>query len=134
MALGIFGLKTICFRQSCIYGPNQFGIEDQGWVAWFTIAALHGKPISIYGDGMQVRDVLHVGDLIQAYQAGIKNIDKTNGQIYNLGGGKENVSSLLELLELLSRKIGWEIPFKFGDWRPGDQPVYVSDITKIKAA
>ena len=127
----IYGLKTICFRQSCIYGPNQFGIEDQGWVAWFTIAAIYNKSISIYGDGMQVRDVLHVSDLIQAYQACVDNIDKTNGQIYNLGGGRVNVASLLELLNLLEEKIGRDIPYKFADWRPGDQPVYISDIKKI---
>lgn len=127
----IYGLKTICFRQSCIYGPNQFGIEDQGWVAWFTIAAIYGKPISIYGDGMQVRDVLHVNDLITAYQAGIDNINKTNGQIYNIGGGSNNISTLLNLLNLLEQKIEQEIPYTLGDWRPGDQPVYVSDITKF---
>lgn len=128
----IYGLKTICFRQSCIYGPNQFGIEDQGWVAWFTIAAMYGKQIFIYGDGKQVRDVLHVNDLIQAYQLGINHIEETNGQIYNIGGGPKNVSSLLNLLSLLEQKLERTIPFRFSDWRPGDQPVYISDITKYK--
>jgi CDP-paratose 2-epimerase len=130
----IYGLRTICFRQSCIYGPNQFGIEDQGWVAWFTIAAIHGKQVHVYGDGKQVRDVLHVDDLIDGYDAAIKNIDKTNGQIYNIGGGSGNVSSLLNLLSLLEHKLGKKIPYQFGDWRPGDQPVYISDITKFSSA
>lgn len=127
----IYGLKTICFRQSCIYGPSQFGIEDQGWIAWFTIAAMYGKPITIYGDGMQVRDVLHVSDLIKGYRAAIQNIERTNGQIYNMGGGPNNQLSLLKLLSILELKLGKKIPFSFDKWRPGDQPVYVSNISKI---
>ena len=130
----IYGLSTICFRQSCIYGPNQFGIEDQGWVAWFTIAACYNKQIYIYGDGKQVRDVLHVNDLIDAYQLGISHIAKTNGQIYNIGGGPSNVSSLLKLLGMLEKNLDRKIPYTFSDWRPGDQPVYISDITKFTAA
>ena len=127
----IYGLKTVCFRQSCIYGPNQFGIEDQGWVAWFTIASLYNKPITIYGDGLQVRDVLHVNDLIQAYQSAISSIDKTNGQIYNVGGGMNKTSSLINLLNLLREKLKKEINPGFSDWRPGDQPVYISDTSKF---
>lgn len=127
----IYDLKTVVFRQSCIYGPNQFGIEDQGWVAWFTIAAIYNKPIKIYGDGMQVRDVLHVGDLVNAYLSAIKNIDKTRGKIYNIGGGPANTSNLLELIALLEEKLDKKIPLTFHEWRPGDQPVYISNINKI---
>ncbi len=129
----IYNIKSIVFRQSCIYGPNQFGIEDQGWVAWFTIAAIYNSPIKIYGDGMQVRDVLHVFDLINAYDAAIKNINNTSGQIYNIGGGPENTSNLLELIALLEDKLKKKIPVTFHDWRPGDQPVYISNIEKIKS-
>jgi len=128
----IYGLKTVVFRQSCIYGPHQFGIEDQGWVAWFTIASVLGKPITIYGDGKQVRDVLHVDDLIRVYELAIKKIDSIKGQIYNIGGGVENTLSLLELIEILEKLTGKKINYKFEDWRPGDQKVYISDITKAK--
>ncbi|MEM1137066.1 MAG: GDP-mannose 4,6-dehydratase [Bacteroidota bacterium] len=127
----IYGLRSVCFRQSCIYGPNQFGIEDQGWVAWFTIAAIYEKDISIYGDGMQVRDVLHVKDLLAAYEFAVKNIDKTQGQIYNVGGGAKKTSSLINLLSILEEKLDKKIPFNTADWRPGDQPVYISDIQKF---
>ena len=119
------------FRQSCIYGTHQFGIEDQGWVSWFTIASVLGKPITVYGDGMQVRDVLYVENLVRAYEIAIKNIDKSAGKIYNVGGGPKFTLSLLELLSLLEKKLGKKIPFTSDDWRPGDQPVYVSNISKI---
>jgi len=128
----IYGLRTVVFRQSCIYGYRQFGIEDQGWVAWFTIAAMLGKTISIYGDGKQVRDVLFIEDLIDAYEAAIKNIDKVKGQAFNIGGGAKNTMSLLELLAFLEKFFGRKIPTKFGPWRPGDQPVFVCDIAKAK--
>lgn len=127
----IYGLKTICFRQSCIYGPSQFGIEDQGWVAWFTIASIYNKPITIYGNGKQVRDVLHVKDLISCYETAIKKIDQTNGKIYNVGGGKDHQLSLLRLLSMLETHLEKKIKYSFSDWRPGDQPVYISDISKI---
>lgn len=128
----IYGLKTVVFRQSCIYGTHQFGIEDQGWVSWFTIAAVLGKPITVYGDGMQVRDVLFVEDLVNAYDLAISRIKLAAGQIYNVGGGPKFTLSLLELLNLLEKKLGKKIPFTFSDWRPGDQPVYISNIAKIK--
>ncbi|MBI2309828.1 GDP-mannose 4,6-dehydratase [Candidatus Collierbacteria bacterium] len=128
----IYGLKTVVFRQSCIFGTHQFGIEDQGWVSWFTIASVLGKPITVYGDGMQVRDVLFVEDLVKAYDLAIKKIDKTAGKIYNVGGGPKFTLSLLELLALLEKKLGKKIPYSSADWRPGDQPVYVSSISKIK--
>ena len=128
----IYGLRTVVFRQSCIYGTHQFGIEDQGWVSWFTIAAVLGKPITVYGDGMQVRDVLFVEDLVAAYDKAIKSIDLSAGKIYNVGGGSTFTLSLLELLTLLEKKLGKKIPFSSADWRPGDQPVYISNIAKIK--
>jgi len=126
----IYGLRTITFRQSCIYGPHQFGVEDQGWVAWFSIRALMKMPVTIYGDGKQVRDVLYVGDLIDAYNAAIDNIEKTAGRAYNIGGGPANTLSLLELIEILANQFGYSLEYRFDDWRPGDQLVYVSDITR----
>jgi CDP-paratose 2-epimerase len=128
----IYDMKTVVFRQSCIYGYRQFGIEDQGWVAWFTIAAMLDKPITIYGDGKQVRDVLFIEDLADAYEAAIKNIDKVRGQAFNIGGGPNNTMSLLELIAFLEKFFGRKIPLKFSDWRPGDQPVFVCDIAKAK--
>jgi len=128
----IYGLKTVVFRQSCIYGYRQFGIEDQGWVAWFTIAALFNKKLTIYGDGKQVRDVLFIEDLIRAYDMAIANIKKTSGNVYNIGGGSDNQMSLLELISFLEEFFDKKIEFSFSDWRPGDQPVFVCDITKAK--
>ena len=129
----IFGLRTVVFRQSCIYGYRQFGIEDQGWVAWFAIAAELGRPLTIFGDGKQVRDVLFIDDLIGAYDAAWRSIDETSGRVYNLGGGPENAISLLDLLGRLGEIRGEEVPVRYDDWRPGDQPVYVSDIGKAQA-
>ncbi len=126
----IYGLNTIVFRQSCIYGTHQFGIEDQGWVAWFAIASAFGKPITIFGDGKQVRDVLYIGDLLAAYDAAVGAIDRTAGQVYNIGGGPGCTLSLLELIAILERELGKKISFEFSEWRPGDQRVYVSDISK----
>ena len=126
----IYGLRTVVFRKSCIYGERQFGNEDQGWVAWFTIAALRKTPLVIYGDGKQVRDVLYVGDLIGAYEAAISHIDSAKGQVYNIGGGSGNTLSLLELMSYLEDRLGYEVQHSFDDWRPGDQQVYVSDIRK----
>lgn len=128
-----YGLKTVTFRQSCIYGPHQFGVEDQGWVAWFIIAALLDRPITIYGDGKQVRDVLHVEDLARLYEMAAMNVDKINGKAYNIGGGPENAISLLELLALLEKRLGRPIPRTKGDWRRGDQPVYVSHLSRVSA-
>jgi CDP-paratose 2-epimerase len=129
----IYGLKTVVMRQSCIYGPRQLGIEDQGWVAHFCIAARYGRPISIYGDGKQVRDLLWVDDLIAAYQAAAERIDVAAGQIYNLGGGPDNTLSIwAEFGPLLARLAGREICVTHGDWRAGDQPVFVSDIRKAE--
>ena len=128
----IYGMRSVVFRQSCIYGPRQFGIEDQGWVAWFTIAAVLSRPITIFGDGRQVRDVLYADDLADCYLRAVEQIDHTQGQIYNVGGGPDNQLSLLELLELLSARVGRKITTAFADWRPGDQKVFISDIAKAK--
>ncbi len=130
----IYGLPTVVFRQSCIYGPRQFGIEDQGWVAWFVIAAITGRPITIYGDGKQVRDVLFVTDLMDAYDAAIDQIDVAAGQVFNVGGGIANTMSIWqEFRPLLENLLGKPIPTGQGDWRPGDQPVFVADIRKAEA-
>ena len=129
----IYGIPTIVLRQSCIFGERQFGIEDQGWVAWFIIAALTGKPITIYGDGKQVRDLLYIQDLLDCYDLAIKKIDISAGQIFNVGGGTENTLSVwTQFGKILEKFLGKSIPVKFGDWRPGDQKVYVSDIRKAQ--
>ena len=127
----IYGLRTVVFRQSCIYGPRQFGVEDQGWVAWFVIAALMGRPITIYGDGKQVRDLLYVDDLLDGYDAAVERIDSAAGGVYNLGGGPQNVLSVWsEFGPMLQDMLGREIPVQRSDWRPGDQRIFVSDIRK----
>lgn len=130
----IYGLKSVVFRQSCIYGQRQMGVEDQGWVAWFVIAAVTGKPITIYGDGKQVRDLLHVDDLVRAFQMATARIDVTRGQIYNLGGGPANTLAIwAEFGPLLAELLGQEIrPAAYRDWRPGDQPVFIADISKAQ--
>lgn len=127
----IYGLPTVVLRQSCIFGPRQFGIEDQGWVAWFIIAAVTGKPITIYGDGKQVRDILYVDDLLDAYDGALKNIEKSAGQVYNIGGGQKNTMSIWqEFAPILERLLGKTIPTARMDWRPGDQRVFVADTRK----
>lgn len=126
----IYKLRTVNFRQSCIYGQRQFGVEDQGWLAWFAIAHSLGVPVTIYGTGKQVRDVLFVDDLIDCYLAAIDRIDQVSGMTFNIGGGPGNTLSLLELLEALNQHSGRRVAHSFEDWRPGDQPVYVSDIRK----
>jgi len=128
----MYGIRSVVMRQSCIYGKRQFGIEDQGWVAWFTIAANMDRPLTIYGDGMQVRDVLYVEDLFRAWDMATKKIEKTSGKIYNIGGGPDNSLSLLELITLLENYLGKKIKYSFDEWRPGDQPVYISDISKAR--
>ena len=127
----IYGLPSVVFRQSCIYGPRQFGIEDQGWVAWFVIAAELGRPITIYGNGKQVRDVLYIEDLLDAYDAAIENIEKVAGEVFNIGGGPENsISIWQEFGPVLEKLLGRKIEISKGEWRPGDQRVYISDIRK----
>lgn len=129
----IYGLKTVVFRQSCIYGPHQFGVEDQGWVAWFIIALLSNKKINVFGNGKQVRDILYIDDLIRAYDLAVKNINKTKGQIYNIGGGYKNTLSIWrEFGPMLERLFKRKFKVNFSKTRPGDQPIYVSNIKKAK--
>jgi CDP-paratose 2-epimerase len=129
----IYSLRSIVFRQSCIYGPRQFGIEDQGWVAWFIIAAVTGRPITVYGDGKQVRDILNVEDLLNAYDLAVEKNDIAAGKVYNLGGGPENVMSIwAEFGPILERLFGKKIEVGRGDWRPGDQRVFYADIHKAE--
>jgi len=129
----IYGLRTVVFRQSCIYGPRQFGVEDQGWVAWMVIAASTGRPITIFGDGKQIRDLLHVSDLIDGYLSAIKNIDSAKGQVFNMGGGNANTLAVWsELGPMLAGFLGKNVEVGSSDWRPGDQRVFVADIRKAK--
>lgn len=129
----IYDLPTVVMRQSCIYGPRQFGIEDQGWVAWFIIAAIKRRPITIYGDGKQVRDLLYVDDLLNAYDLAVDKIDIAKGQVYNLGGGPANVMSVwAEFCPMLEKLLGKTIEVARGDWRPGDQRVFYADISKAE--
>lgn len=128
----IYGIPTCVFRQSCIYGYRQFGIEDQGWLAWFVIAAVLGRDITIYGDGKQVRDILFIDDLVDAYMMAIEEREKVIGKVFNVGGGPEFTMSVwAEFGPLLEGLLGKAIPVSSGDRRPGDQPVFISDIRKI---
>jgi len=129
----IYGLRATSFRQSCIYGPRQFGVEDQGWVAWFTIAAVLQRPITIFGDGRQVRDLLYVDDLISACELAIERPEKIAGHAFNIGGGPANTLSLLELIALLEEALGRRVPLRFAAWRPGDQKTFICSIDKASA-
>ncbi len=127
----IYGLHSVVFRMSCIAGPRQFGSEDQGWVAHFLYSALQGKPLTIYGDGRQVRDILYVEDLLCAFEAAYAKRGDTAGEIYNIGGGQENTISLLELMELVEELTGARASYNFGETRAGDQMIYVTDHGKF---
>ena len=129
----IYGLRTIVFRQSCIYGYRQFGAEDQGWIAWFMIASQLGRPITVYGDGKQVRDILFIDDLLDAYDAAFAAGDAAQGKAYNIGGGPENVISLLDLIAYIEKRRGMKLPYGISDWRPGDQKVFISDIHRAQS-
>jgi CDP-paratose 2-epimerase len=128
----IYGIPTVVFRMSCIAGPQQFGNEDQGWVAHFLYSALQGSPIMIYGDGRQIRDVLCVHDLLRAFDAVRINQKNTAGQIYNVGGGPEKTVSLLELMEEIRSLTGCKLEYERCPMRPGDQLVYVTDYSKLR--
>ncbi len=128
----IYNLPTVVFRMSCIAGPRQFGNEDQGWVAHFLYCALAGKPITVYGDGRQVRDILHVHDLVDAMFAAREHRRTARGQIYNLGGGPARTTSVLELLRGIEEKTGHPLNLQYKDVRPGDQPLYVSNTAKME--
>ena len=127
----IYGLRTVVLRQSCIYGYRQFGVEDQGWVGWFCIAARQGLPLRIFGDGRQVRDVLFIDDLLDAFDAASERAP-AGGAVYNIGGGPANAVSLLQVIAILERLSGRPLPLTFGPWRPGDQKIYVSAIRRAE--
>ncbi|MBW8745675.1 MAG: SDR family NAD(P)-dependent oxidoreductase [Sphingomonas sp.] len=129
-----FGLKSAVLRMSCIYGQRQMGTEDQGWVAHFLIRALEGRPITLYGDGCQVRDILDVADAVDAYRAAWQRIDAVSGGAFNLGGGPANAVSLRQLLDFIGRLLGRELEVEFSDWRAGDQRYFVADTRAAERA
>jgi CDP-paratose 2-epimerase len=129
-----YGLRTAVFRMSCIYGPHQLGTEDQGWVAHFLIRALEDRPVTLYGDGMQVRDVLFVEDLVRAFLSAERHIGEIAGQAFNMGGGPSSTVSLLELIDLIGQLHGQKPVVSFNEWRTGDQRWYVSNTRKIESA
>jgi len=128
-----FQMSTVVLRQSCIYGAHQYGTEDQGWVAHFVHSILNRRPITVYGDGTQVRDLLDARDLSALYAAAIENIDRTRGEIYNVGGGPENQRNLLEVIDQIGELSNRKPEYSFAEWREGDQKYYVSDISKAKS-
>jgi len=127
-----FNMNTVVLRQSCIYGAHQYGTEDQGWVAHFVHSILNDRPMTIYGDGSQVRDLLDARDLCSLYVTVIDQIEKTRGEIFNVGGGPENQRNLLEVINQIGELTNRTPKFTFADWREGDQTYYVSDIAKAK--
>jgi CDP-paratose 2-epimerase len=129
-----FGVPSCVFRMSCIYGPRQMGTEDQGWLAHFMIQMFGGKPISIYGNGRQVRDVMFVGDAVSAYIASWRRIGKVSGQAFNLGGGPANAVTLLQVIEAIEHVAGRRANVTFEDWRPGDQRYFVADSRRAASA
>jgi len=129
-----FGLETVVFRMSCIYGPHQCGTEDQGWVAHFALRALDGRPITVYGDGRQVRDVLFIDDLLSAFDLACANLSRLSGRAFNIGGGPANSVSLLEVVDAIGRITGRRPALEFAEWRAGDQRYYVSDMRGFQEA
>jgi CDP-paratose 2-epimerase len=128
----VYGMPTVCFRQSCIYGTRQFGKEEQGWLAHFVISSILKRPLNIFGDGKQVRDVLFIEDLARAVDMAFQNKGGTAGKAYNIGGGAGYTLSLLELIDMLEKMNNEKITTKYFDWRPADQKVYISDIARAK--
>ncbi len=127
-----YNLPTAVLRMSCIYGPRQFGTEDQGWVAHFLIAALTGTPITVFGDGKQVRDILFVDDAVAAYRAVLDNIEAIEGQAFNLGGGPSNAVSVGQVLAEIERLTGRKLRIVRGPWRQGDQHYFVADTRRLR--
>jgi CDP-paratose 2-epimerase len=127
-------MRTVVFRMSCIYGPHQLGNEDQGWVAHFLLQARARRPVTLFGDGCQVRDVLFVADLVEALTQAMSNADRIRGQVFNIGGGTANCVSLLELLAMIGDRLGLPADIRHADWRCGDQRYYVTNPAKFKAA
>jgi CDP-paratose 2-epimerase len=128
----VFSMNTVVLRQSCIYGAHQYGTEDQGWVAHFVHSILKDRPLTIYGDGTQVRDLLDARDLSTLYATAIDKIGIARGEIYNVGGGAENQRNLLEVIDQIGELTGRKPQYSFADWREGDQKYYVSDIEKVR--
>ncbi len=129
-----FGVPTAVLRMSCIYGPRQFGTEDQGWVAHFALKAVAGEPITIYGDGRQVRDIMYIDDAVEAYLAAWRRIDRVAGQAFNLGGGPANAVSLLSLLRHIEAELGRAVEIRLAPWRANDQRWFVADARRARAA
>jgi CDP-paratose 2-epimerase len=127
-----FGVPTVVLRMSCIYGPHQRGTADQGWVAHFARQALACRPLTIYGDGKQVRDVLHVGDAVEAYLAAWRHSPGVQGRAFNLGGGPANAVSLLQIIAAIEKRLRQKIELVFADWRPGDQRYFVADTRRAQ--
>lgn len=130
----VYGMQTVVMRMSCIYGPRQFGTEDQGWIAHFLLSAIRGNELTIYGDGNQVRDALHVSDAVNAWLDVLDRIALARGRVFNLGGGPGNAISLLELIDRIADLTGRRPMYRFSDWRPGDQPWYVTDTRALSTA
>ena len=130
----VYGMNTAVLRMSCIYGPRQFGTEDQGWLAHFMLRSILGEQLTIFGDGLQVRDALHVSDAAAAWIAVLENIGSVRGRVFNLGGGPENAISLLELIDQIALMRGVAPALSFDQWRPGDQPWYVSRFDALTSA
>lgn len=128
-----FGVPTAVLRMSCIYGPRQLGTEDQGWVAHFVMKALTNEPITIYGDGRQVRDILYVDDAVNAYIGAWRGIRRIAGQAFNLGGGPDNAISLLRLIRHIEQQLRRRIPVRMAEWRPNDQRWFVADARRVRA-
>jgi len=128
-----FGVPSCVFRMSCIYGPRQMGTEDQGWVAHFAIRALEGRKIILFGDGRQVRDILHVRNAVDAYMAALHNVERLAGRAFNLGGGPANAVSLRQILAHIETLAGRSLDIDFDDWRPGDQRYFVADCRRARA-
>ena len=128
----LYGFRTGVFRMSCIYGTRQFGVEDQGWIAHFVNSAIKNKKLTIFGDGKQVRDILYISDLIAAFNSFINKAKKLGHQVFCMGGGNSNSISLLELIQFLESELKAKLDYEFQDWRPSDQKVYISDISKAK--
>jgi CDP-paratose 2-epimerase len=129
----VYGMDTVVFRMSCIAGPRQFGNEDQGWVAHFLYSVLEGRRITVCGDGLQVRDVLHVYDLVDAMMAARESRERARGEVFNLGGGMERAVSVREILRNCERRAGISARLTFSATRPGDQPLYIADTSKLQA-
>ena len=130
----IYDIKATTFRQSCIYGPRQHGSQDQGWISWFIISSLSKRPINIYGNGKQVRDVLYIDDLILAYDLAISQSSNITGEAFNIGGGASNSISLIQCINMIAEILDTKVEYNFSDPRPGDQKIFVSDINKISKA